>query len=232
MTIRVDKYLCDNHDITRSVAKKAISKGQVQINQQTITDPAYKVNPNDSVTLRGKAIIAIGPRYIMLNKPTNYICSTKDEHYPSVLKLLDITKTDTLHIAGRLDADTTGLVLITDDGQWSHAITSPKRHCQKTYLATLAEPIDPSAIEQFKQGIQLKGEKALTRSATLHIITPQQVKLTISEGKYHQVKRMFAAIGNKVTALHRHAIGNITLDDNLKLGQWRYLTPSQIDSIR
>lgn len=230
MTIRLDKFLCDNSELTRSLAKKAIGKGRVTVNQQIITNSATKVQKTDSVTLNNQTVKIIGNRYIMLNKPADYICSTIDEQYPSVLRLIDIEKSDSLHIAGRLDADTTGLVLITDDGKWSHMVASPNRYCTKTYRAELADPIDQNAIEQFKQGIQLNGETNLTRSATLEIIGPKQVNLTLSEGKYHQVKRMFAAIGNKVVKLHRQKIGEIALDEQLTEGQWRYLTPAQVAS--
>lgn len=230
MTTRLDKFLCDNSELTRSLAKKAIGRGQVTVNQQTITNPATKVFPNDTVTYNKQIVKIIGNRYIMLHKPANYICSTIDEQYPSVLRLIDIEKPDALHIAGRLDADTTGLVLITDDGKWSHRISSPNRQCTKTYQVELAEPIDDTAIEQFTQGIQLNGESKLTRSATLEITGPQSANLTISEGKYHQVKRMFAAIGNKVVKLHRQQIGDISLDEQLTEGQWRFLTPEQVAS--
>ena len=230
MTTRLDKFLCDNSELTRSLAKKAISKGRVKVNEQVITKPATKIHSTDSVFFNKQTVKVIGNRYIMLNKPADYICSTIDEQYPSVLRLIDIEKPDGLHIAGRLDADTTGLVLITDDGQWSHRISSPNRYCTKTYQVELAEAIDDSAIEQFKQGIQLHGEANLTRSATLNIIGPKQVTVTISEGKYHQVKRMFAAIGNKVIKLHRQQIGQIELDEQLTEGQWRFLTPEQVAS--
>lgn len=230
MTTRLDKFLCDNSPLTRSLAKKAINKGQVTVNQQITINPASKVKPQDTIALNDQIIDVIGLRYIMLNKPTNYICSTIDEQYPSVLRLIDIEQSEKLHIAGRLDADTTGLVLITDDGQWSHNVTSPNKQCSKTYQVTLAEPIDANATAQFEQGIQLKGEKHLTKSAKLEIITPTQVNLTIGEGKYHQVKRMFAAIGNKVVKLHRHRIGGVELDEQLPVGQWRFLTDEQISS--
>jgi 16S rRNA pseudouridine516 synthase len=163
----------------------------------------------------------------MLNKPADFICSTTDESHPSVLRLLDIEKPQNLHIAGRLDVDTTGLVLITDDGQWSHAITSPKKECGKRYRAELADPIDESAVKQFAEGIQLRNETVLTRPAKLEIISPHEVVVTLHEGKYHQVKRMFAALGNKVVELHREAVGHIELDDELEPGEWRYLTDEE-----
>ena len=225
--MRLDKYICQATSLTRSQAKKAISRGKITSNSETIRSSAYKVSENEAICLDGKPISVRGQRYIMLNKPQDFICSTVDEQLPSILNLIDVEKREQLFIAGRLDADTTGLTLITDDGQWSHAITSPKRQCQKRYRAELAEPIEQSAIEQFKQGLQLHNEPELTRPATLEIIAPHEVVVTISEGKYHQVKRMFAAVGNKVVELHREAIGNLELDSDLGPGEWRYLTDEE-----
>jgi 16S rRNA pseudouridine516 synthase len=144
---------------------------------------------------------------------------------------MDIEKVDTLHIAGRLDADTTGLVLITSDGQWSHKITSPKKDCGKRYLVELAEPVEQGLITEFAAGIALRNEDGLTKPAILEIVEPCLVRLTISEGKYHQVKRMFAAVGNRVVNLHRESIGEIELDAELALGEWRFLTDEEINSI-
>ncbi len=156
-----------------------------------------------------------GPRYFMLNKPQGYVCSTDDPDHPTVLYFLDEPVAWKLHAAGRLDIDTTGLVLMTDDGQWSHRITSPRHHCEKTYLVTLESPVADDTAEQFAKGVQLHNEKDLTKPAVLEVITPTQVRLTISEGRYHQVKRMFAAVGNHVVELHRERIGGITLDADL-----------------
>ncbi|MGL5359962.1 MAG: pseudouridine synthase, partial [Shewanella sp.] len=133
---------------------------------------------------------------------------------------------------GRLDADTTGLVLITSDGQWSHRITSPKKECVKRYLVDLAEPVDSSVTALFAAGVQLRGEEGLTKPAILEILSPLRVRLSITEGKYHQVKRMFAAVGNHVVGLHRERIGQIELDAALALGEWRYLTAAEIASVK
>ncbi|WP_049097636.1 16S rRNA pseudouridine(516) synthase RsuA, partial [Klebsiella michiganensis] len=135
------------------------------------------------------------------------------------------------HAAGRLDIDTTGLVLMTDDGQWSHRITSPRHHCEKTYLVTLENPLDESTAEQFAKGVQLHNEKDLTKPAVLEVVTPTEVRLTISEGRYHQVKRMFAAVGNHVVGLHRERIGDIALDASLAPGEYRPLTAEEIASV-
>jgi 16S rRNA pseudouridine516 synthase len=145
-----------------------------------------------------------------------------------VFVLLDEPNIDKLHTVGRLDLDTTGLLLITDDGQWSHKISSPKHECAKTYRAWLADPVEDSAIAQFAEGVMLRGEKTLTKPAQLEIISPTECLLTIHEGRYHQVKRMFAAIGNKVVQLHRERVGPLTLDTSLAEGEYRQLTPEEV----
>jgi 16S rRNA pseudouridine516 synthase len=123
-----------------------------------------------------------------------------------------------------LDKDTTGLILLSNDGNWSHKITAPKSYVAKTYLASLAEPLSEAAATQLLQGVQLHGEKGLSVAAKVEILADQQVRLTIHEGKYHQVKRMLAAVNNRVTALHREQIGGLSLDTQLPLGAWRELT--------
>lgn len=229
--MRLDKYICQNTNMSRSLAKKAISSGQVSVNLECIKNTAFKVKRSDKVFYSGEQISTLGHRYLMLNKPSGYICSTQDEVHPSVLNLIDIDKRERLHIVGRLDVDTTGLVLITDDGQWSHRITSPKRNCQKSYQVDLAENISADIIELFKKGLLLKNELKPTLPAQLVIQSKQKALLSIQEGRYHQVKRMFAAVGNHVEALHRVSIGTITLDVQLGDGEWRYLTEDEITSM-
>ncbi len=150
---------------------------------------------------------------------------TPDIDRPDTPKILETTE---LHIAGRLDADTTGLILITDDGRWTFNITSPTNDCKKVYRVGLSKPLQVHLIEQFNQGIQLQGETKLTLPATLVQLAEKEVLLTITEGKFHQVKRMFAAVGNRVVKLHREQIGEVILD--VELGKWRYLTPLEVAS--
>lgn len=217
-------------ELSRTQSKKLLSKGQVTVDGQLVKDSSFKVTENEIVQIQGKRIFLVGTRYLMLNKPAETVCTSINDDSRSVMGLLDISKPELLHIAGRLDIDTTGLVLITDDGAWSHRITSPKKVCGKRYRVGLAEPIKESAALQLKQGIQLKGEAKLTQPAILEIITPKEVILTIHEGKYHQVKRMFAALSNRVVSLHREQVGAICLDKNLEQGAWRFLTEAEINS--
>jgi len=230
--MRIDKFICKSTELTRSEAKKLLKMGDVRVNDEVIKNPATQVHENNSVTVNGEELTARTSRYIMMHKPLDTICSNVDEVYPSLLNYIEVDKAFDLHIAGRLDADTTGLVLVTDDGRWSHNIISPKKECEKVYRVNLRNEIsDDKAvelIERFKSGLQLQGEDQLTLPAKLEIITEKLVLLTITEGKYHQVKRMFAAVGNKVVGLHRQQIGKINLD--IELGEWRYLTEDEVNS--
>jgi len=225
--MRLDKFICKSTELTRTEAKKLLKMGKVTVNDITTKDPAIQVHENNCICIEGEELTARSSRYIMLHKPANTICSNVDEIYPSLLHLLAVDRAFDMHIAGRLDADTTGLVLITDDGRWSHNIISPKKQCQKVYRVWLRDPLRIDSAEKFNQGVQLQGEEGLTRPAKLEKIAEKEVLLSITEGKYHQVKRMFAAVGNKVVGLHREQIGPIKLAD-LPLGQWRYLTEVEV----
>ena len=254
--MRLDKYLANNSEFSRSQIRRLAKAGEVHINGQPVSSTAIKIAPKDDViTISGQQVHAIGNIYIMLHKPIGVVCATSDSEHPTVKDLLfDIYNyreaewqkqlgpnsydfnVDHLHIVdlqvvGRLDIDTTGLVLMTNDGQWNHKVTAPSTQCNKTYLVETADPIDTSYVPQFSQGVMLDGEKNKTRAAELNIIDQKQARLTISEGKYHQVKRMFASQGNRVVRLHRESIGNITLDDNLEEGQYRLLSNQEAHAI-
>lgn len=228
--MRLDKFLAENTGLTRSQATKALRQSAITINDEIEKNGARKISPQDAVRFEGKLLqwTAEG-QYFMLHKPQGYVCSHDDGDYPSIYQFFDYPLSVRLHSAGRLDADTTGLVLLTDDGQWSHRITSPKYHCEKTYLVTLADPVENNYQQACEQGILLRGEKEPTKPAKLAILDDYNVNLTICEGRYHQVKRMFAALGNKVVRLHRWKIGAIELDENLAEGEYRALTQDEID---
>lgn len=230
--MRLDKFLAQQLDISRANAGREIRAHRVTVDGEVAHDGAFKLQPNHKVAYDGNPLAQqSGPRYFMLNKPQGYVCSTDDPQNPTILYFIDEPVAHKLHAAGRLDIDTTGLVLLTDDGQWSHRITSPRHHCEKTYRVTLEHPLAPQAAAQFAAGIQLHNEKTLTKPATLEALTETEVRLTISEGRYHQVKRMFAATGNRVVALHRERIGVIQLDDALAPGEYRPLSAQEIASV-
>ncbi len=226
--MRLDKFVCECTGLTRSQAGKLIRQGDIVLNGVLCKQPAQQINATDVVLLDDQQLQLTGPRYILLHKPAGYVCSTDDPDHNTVFVLLDEPNSEKLHTVGRLDLDTTGLLLITDDGQWSHKISSPKHECAKTYRAWLADPVEDSAIAQFAEGVLLRGEKTLTKPAQLEIISPTECLLTIHEGRYHQVKRMFAALGNKVVRLHRERVGPLTLDSSLAEGEYRHLTSEEV----
>lgn len=229
--MRLDKYISSVTDMSRMQVKRALKSAEVTINGVPTSDQRSVVKAGDEVMFNGELLREAKPRYFMLNKPEGYVCATKDRLNMTVLELMDEDNIETLHAAGRLDIDTTGLVLITDDGQWSHRVTAPSNECKKTYYIETFEPIENSVIQLFREGVQLKGEMRPTLPAELDIIHEQAARLTISEGKYHQVKRMFAVAGNKVELLRRERIGGIVLDEELEPGEYRELTEQEVGLI-
>ncbi len=231
--MRLDRFLSETTDLTRSLAKKAMHRGEVSVDGDIIKNPATQVDETSRVTWSGQPLALVGNRYVMLHKPAGVECTARRTLYPRAIDLIELPKVERLQPVGRLDVDTTGLVLLTDDGQWSHRVTSPKRRCGKVYRVTLAEPLEGEALERasaaFAEGVQLDGEEKVTRPAELAMREPTVAELTLFEGKYHQVKRMFAAIGHHVVALHRESIGPLSLGD-LPEGEWRELTESEIAS--
>lgn len=231
--MRLDKFLAHATEMTRQQAQRAVRAGNVSVNGAVVRQTAQQLTDRDVVTLCGEVLQKIQSRYFMLHKPIGYICANSDGHHPVVLDLLHESRHESLQVVGRLDIDTTGLVLLTDDGQWNHRVTAPTSHCAKTYHVQLAEPLRTDAEKLLCEGVQLDGEKQLTKPAQLFFFDDErlQVRLVISEGKYHQVKRMFAAVGNRVVGLHRESIGNVVLDAALLAGEYRALTPEEVAGI-
>lgn len=230
--MRLDKYISHVIDLSRKEVKRLLHAGCVTVDGEQVRDPGTIITEAMEVRLDGELLRPPRPRYFMLNKPKGYVCATTDPDHPTVLELLDEPNQDKLQIAGRLDIDTTGLVLITDDGKWNHAITSPRRDCKKIYYVTLASDISEDTGAQFAKGVKLDGELKPTLPAELQRVYSNEARLAIAEGKYHQVKRMFAAVGNHVEELHRESVGDIILDTRLELGEYRELTDAEIHSVR
>lgn len=169
---------------------------------------------------------------LMLNKPAGYECSRKPLHHPSVLTLLPVQLRERdVQPIGRLDEDTTGLLLITDDGQLNHVLSSAKRKVPKVYLATTRHPVDQDQVGLLLAGVLLNDEPEPIAAAACEIAGPNLLRLTLTSGKYHQVKRMAAAAGNRVDALHREAVGELALPSDLKLGEWRWLTAVDLEKL-
>lgn len=225
--MRLDKYVSQALKNTRSQARKLIRQRRVCLNESVETNVATKVCTDDKVAFDSKLIYVRGNRYLAVNKPAGYICSTQNEEYPTALNLIKNSPVGDLHFAGRLDVDTTGLVLVSDDGQWTHRVTSPRKHYQKVYRVITAREVDEGQIIQLTQGVELRGEDKKTAEAEVLQVNKNELLLTITEGRYHQVKRMLAAVGNHVELLHREKIGSVSLD-GLGVGEWRELSPEEI----
>ena len=226
--MRLDYYLAHAANLSRKEAKIAIAKKRVTVNGQSVLKANCPVNDDDTVLFNDMPLTFIKDRYYMFYKPKGVVCATEDSEHPVVFDLLPHEIKKELKIVGRLDKDTSGLLLLTTDGQWLHRITSPRQDVPKTYLVELADEIDADGIAQLEQGVLLNGETNLTKSATVVLHHKKKISLTISEGKYHQVKRMLAAIGNKVVELHRSQIGDVVLTDDMAEKDCIALTAAQI----
>jgi 16S rRNA pseudouridine516 synthase len=225
--MRLDRFVSQATGLSRSQARALIRRGEILLDGLPVKDQARQVGGAQRVERAGATLALPGPLYLMLNKPCGLLSATSDSAQQTVLSLLPATLAARLHLVGRLDKATSGLLLLTDDGAWSHRVTSPNHHCAKTYIAQLAEPLVDDAERRLAQGLLLRNETAPLRPASLQRLDALRVQITITEGRYHQVRRMFAALGNRVVALHRQRIGGLTLDERLRPGQWRALTPAE-----
>lgn len=231
--MRIDKFIAEQAGVSRSDAKALIKRGQICVNGTVIKSADAKISPeSDSITVCGKEIAYRKFIYIMLNKPAGVVCATKDELSDTVLELLpEELRRKGLFPAGRLDKDTEGFVFITDDGALSHKMLSPKSHVEKEYVVTLESPAEERYIGIFAEGLTIDGnEKCLPAKLTL-TDEPNIVRLVLHEGKFHQVKRMMQAVGNKVVHLARVRMGGIELDPALKSGECREISPKELESL-
>ncbi|WP_075187399.1 pseudouridine synthase [Teredinibacter haidensis] len=235
--MRLDKFIATNSQYSRADIAKLVKAGRVSINNVPASKTAQAIRVDiDHIIADGHLIKPLSERYLMVNKPAGYVCANTDNLHPTVIDLIQqhflketgYNKLEKLQIVGRLDIDTTGLVLVTTDGDWNHRVTAPSKKCFKRYLVETEAPISAELVDLFSVGLSLKNESKKTKPAILSIVDSHQAYLDIQEGKYHQVKRMFAACGNRVTQLHRVSIGNVFLDKNLKLGRCRELTLDEI----
>ena len=228
--IRLDKFLADMGIGTRTEVKNSIKKGNVHINDMIIKDPGYKVSDKDVVIYNGKTILYESYEYYMLNKPSGFITATEDKREKTVMNLIKSKRHD-LFPVGRLDKDTEGLLLITNDGDMAHRLLSPKKHVAKKYYVELEKHIKEEYIEMFTKGLVLK-DGTETKPGQLEIVSEKSAYLTIYEGKFHQVKRMFEAVDNTVLYLKRMSMGPLVLDETLELGDFRPLTDEELENLR
>lgn len=233
--MRLERYLANATGLSRSEVQRYIRNGAVRVDGDC-GSVGQQVTHAQCVELEGNRISLPEPLYLMLHKPAGCICATTDSQHPTVLDFVQgnpLAKhpTESLQIVGRLDLDTTGLLLLTTDGHWNHLITAPASRCEKTYRVTLAEPLSNAAISELEHGLILRSDAKPTQTCVITRINPLEVKICLMEGRYHQVKRMFAAVNNRVVALHRESIGAIALDQTLKPGAFRPLTSEEVQSV-
>lgn len=229
---RLDKVLSSFYSLSRADTKKLMKKQCVKVNGVVTKSLDIKVDPDkDDITVDGQKIVFKKHIYIMMNKPEGVISASDDKSAKTVVDLVpDELYRDGLFPAGRLDKDTTGFVLLTDDGDFAHRILSPKNHIEKTYHAVLERQLSEKDIEHFLSGVELK-DGTLCLEAKVRMLEGTTAEVIIHEGKYHQVKRMFAALGNKVIALRRVKMGNLPLDENLPEGDCREITSEELKLI-
>ncbi|WP_071393795.1 pseudouridine synthase [Bacillus tuaregi] len=234
--MRIDKMLANMGYGSRKEVKDLLKSGVVQINDVIVKNGKEQVNPNkDTVTLQGEVIEYKEYIYLMMNKPQGVISATEDNHDETVIDLLELE--DAVYSpfpVGRLDKDTEGLLLLTNDGQLAHQLLSPKKHVPKTYFAVIDQEVSEEDVMAFAAGVTLD-DGYVTKPGKLKILKSgirSDIELTITEGKFHQVKRMFEAVGKKVVYLQRISMGPIQLDESLELGEYRELTDDEMAALR
>lgn len=232
--MRLDKFLSKATELSRKDCKKILHAGEVTVNGEVVKDSSQHIDEvGDDIQWAGEPLsVATGNRYLLLYKPEGFECTLKPKDYPIITELIDVPELGSLRIAGRLDVDTTGALILSDDGGFLHRVTSPKHHVAKVYELTLADPMSDEqqafAVKELAKGVMLEGEYDKTQPAQLSFADDTHARLVLTEGKYHQVKRMMAYFGNKVVELHRASIGTINLD-GLEKGESRFLTDEEIE---
>lgn len=230
--MRLDKFLTEMELGTRSQVKSIIKSGAISVNGMVCKNADYKFDENNTeITYNNKLLQYSTFQYYMLNKPAQVVSATQDKHDQTVLDLLNGVRKKDLFPVGRLDKDTEGLLIITNDGELAHRLLSPKKHVDKTYFVTIKHSLKQDDIVALEQGVDI-GEDKLTLPADVVVIDDTHIHLTIHEGKFHQVKRMLQAVDNQVLSLKRISFGSISLDESLMPGAFRELTQKEIDILK
>jgi len=233
--MRLDKYLSQSGEYSRSEAGKLIRSGAVRVNGEAVRKPDAQIGPDDQVTLGGEVIGDRSMQYYLLHKPAGVLTAARDSRAQTVMDLVpeNLRKRKVLPV-GRLDKDTTGLLLLTNDGELAHFLLSPNRHVWKQYRATVTGQLTATDVEAFANGLQLSDFVAKPAKLTIVSTKPEESigLVEVREGKFHQVKRMFAATGHEVTTLHRHSFGPLVLPEDLPVGQCRPLREDEIQALK
>lgn len=230
--MRLDKFLCDTAGLTRTEAKNAVKKGQIAVNGQVQKAADCKVKETtDTVTFQGKPLSYAAFHYYMLHKPAGVITATEDKKESTVMDILREEKVKNLFPVGRLDKDTEGLLLVTDDGELAHNLLSPKKHVDKEYLVKVRDSISEEDCRKLSEGVDIGDEKP-TAPAKVERVAEKEILLTIREGRFHQVKRMLQAVGNEVLYLKRLSMGSLRLPKDLEKGAYRPLSEEELYKIK
>lgn len=227
--MRLDRFLADATDASRSDVKAWLRAGRVTVNHACTRRAGTRLGRDDRVYLDDREVLAVPARYLMLHKPAGTVCTAADSDPRSVLRLVPQSVRRPLQCVGRLDVDTTGLLLLTDDGQWNHRMIRPGSRL-KVYRASLAGSLSDEAQQQLLSGVVLKGETTPAVARSIERIDDLTINLAVDEGRYHMVKRMIAAVGNRVLHLHRESVGGLVLDPLLDSGAWRELTDDEVSA--
>ena len=230
--MRLDRFLQSRLACSARAVNHMLAERKILLNGVAVDCGRRHISGFCRVEVEGRVLQARQPIYLMLHKPRGCVSATIDSRHPTVLDLIDLPSKEQLHLAGRLDFNTTGLLLLTNDGNWSRRITLPQRKIAKTYRVETKEEITAQYVQTFAAGIHFRFENLTTLPAELKLLSANTAELTLHEGRYHQIKRMFGFFRNEVTGLHRLSMGSIVLDAALLPGQYRHLSPAEVASMR
>ena len=228
---RLDRFIKAHTGIQRRDIRSVLAQGRVTVDGQVATGISQVVHQFSCVLFDNEVLQARTPTYVMLHKPAGVVSATSDDHHKTVIDLLDRPDRNSLHIAGRLDFHSTGLLLLTNDGRWSRGLSAPENEVGKRYRVTLEKPIGHEYIQAFAQGMYFAYEGITTRPAQLRVLDTHTAEICLVEGRYHQIKRMFGRFDNPVIQLHRIAVGKLELDPALMPGQSRDLTETELENL-
>lgn len=230
--MKLSRILSNQNKVSRRQANLLLAAGRVLVDGVVCRDGGMDVSRFREVRVDQHTIQPPEPAYyLMLHKPAGYLSATQDEQHPTVMELIEPGLRPQLHIGGRLDRASTGLLILSNDGLWTRRLTEPEIKIPKVYRVTTAHPISPETAERFAEGIWFAFEQLKTSPACLEPLSEHEARVTIFEGRYHQIKRMFHAVGNRVTSLHRESMGSLRLEPTLAIGGYRHLTSAEISSV-
>ena len=228
---RIDRFISEREQINRRAVHSLLAQGRIKIDGEPANSISQVVGQFSHVTLDDDVLLANTAHYIMLHKPAGVVSASRDRKRQTVIDLISTPYAQELHLVGRLDFNSTGLLLLTNDGQWSRAISHPENSIVKTYRVRLAKALTDDYVDAFAKGMYFAFEGVTTRPATLKILSDHEAEVGLFEGRYHQIKRMFGRFDNEVLSLHRIAVGNLPLDSELAPGEWRQLPLCELQAL-